>query len=70
MRAMQVLERARALEPNDPRIPNRLGLLLMREGREAEAEAQFDTAIGLDKAIARRSSSVPVCGWAGATTKL
>lgn len=25
------------------------GLLLLREGREAEAEAQFDTAIGLDK---------------------
>lgn len=43
--ALQVLERARALSPQNPEVLNALGICLVNLGRPSEAVAAYDTAL-------------------------
>ena len=46
--ALLVLARAEAAEPNDPRVPFRVGELLASQGRHAEAVAAYRRTVQLD----------------------
>ena len=64
--AQVLLEKARALAPDDPRIHYRLGLLFSDQGRAAEALSAFDASLRLNphdhKAHNNRGSMLQVLG--------